>query len=102
MFNIPWMKKKDMQKAMPASVAHAEKLLPDSIKNMSAPALAKKINEMNRPNKWAITRFAASGKLHKTFAGGNYYPPDMSEKRRQRYLRQIEKGIIQVTPKEEM
>lgn len=98
MFNFSWSKKKE--KLIPESVKQAEKLLPDVLKNLSIPNLAKKINELNRPSKWAITRFAASGKLDKKYiVGGNYYPPNQqSERQRQRRLRQIEKGIIQVTP----
>ena len=100
MFNFPnWFKKKEKQKEMPERVAQASKLLPESIKNLSTPELAKKINQLNAPNKWAITRFAASGKLEKKYVvGGNHYPPNyVSERRRQRRLKQIEKGIIKVT-----
>jgi len=85
---------------MPERVAQASKLLPESIKNLSTPELAKKINRMNAHNKWAITRFAASGKLEKKYVvGGNHYQPNYtSEQRRKRIERQIAKGIIQVTP----
>ena len=99
MFNLPilnFLKKKE--KPMPEQVKIADKNLPINIKNLSVADLAAKINKINKPNKWAITRFAASGKLDKKYVvGGNHYPPNMSEKRRLRRLRQIEKGMIQIT-----
>lgn len=98
MFNFPWMKKKE--KVMPESVKQADKLLPDIVKNLSIPDLQKKINLMGRPNKWALTRRAAQG-MQKSTHGGNHYPPNQSEKMRQKRLRQIAKGIIQVTPDRE-
>jgi hypothetical protein len=94
MFN--WNPFKPKAKAMPEQVKQAEKLLPDVIKKMSIPNLAKKINELNRPNKWQLTRRASQG-MQKSSHGGNNYPSVTSEARRQRRLRQIEKGIIQVT-----
>ena len=89
---------KKKEKPMPEQVKVADKNLPLNIKNLSVADLAAKINKINKPNKWAITRFAASGKLSKKYVvGGNQYPKFTSEARRQRRLRQIEKGIIQVT-----
>ena len=94
MLNFPFLEIfKKKQKVMPERVAQAEKLLPDSIKNLSTADLAKKINNLNKPNKWAITRFAASGQLDKKFVvGGNHYPPNYtSERRRLRRLEQIKR-----------
>jgi len=89
---------KKKEKPMPEQVKIADKNLPLNIKNLSVSDLATKINKINKPNKWAITRYAASGKLDKKYVvGGNQYPKFTSEARRQRRLRQIEKGIIQVT-----
>ena len=82
---------------MPERVKQAAAMLPDSIKNMSTQDLARKINMMNRPNKWALTRRAAQG-MQKSVHGGNHYPKYTSELRMARRRKQIEKGIIQVTP----
>lgn len=93
---------KKKEKVMPESVKQAEKHLSADIKAMSVPDLAKKINEMGRPNKWSITRRAAQG-MHKSSHGGNNYPfrSHQSERKRLRRLEQIKKGIIKVTPTQE-
>ena len=66
--------------------------------DLNAKDLAIAIASMNRPNKWQITRMAAQGMAKSNKVGGNDYPPNWcSEKRRARRLRQIAKGIIQVT-----
>lgn len=97
---ISLFKKKDPIKLMPDSVKQADKYLPDNIKNLSVANLAKKINEMNRPNKWAITRRAAQGMQKSPFVGGNHYPSYTSQLRMERRRKQIEKGMIQVSPEE--
>ena len=98
MFNIPFLnifKKKE--RVMPESVKQAENLLPDVVKNLSVQDLAMKINKINKPSKWAITRYAASGKLDKKYVvGGNHYPQGYTSKQREEKIkRQIEKGMIQ-------
>ena len=88
---------KKKEKPMPEQVKVADKNLPLNIKNMSVADLAAKINKINKPNKWAITRFAASGKLDKKYVvGGNHYQQGYTSKQREEKIkRQIEKGIIQ-------
>lgn len=80
------------------SVKQAEKFLPKHIKDMAPADLAREINRLNQPNKWAITRMAAQGMPKQNHVGGNTYPPNYtSEKRLKRIKSQIEKGMIQVT-----
>ena len=68
------------------------------IKDMAPADLALLINKMNQPNKWALTRRAAQGMHRQNKVGGNSYPPGyMSDNMRKKKLRQIEKGMIQIT-----
>lgn len=81
-------------------VREAAKYLPKNIKEMSKDNLARAINKLQTPNKWAITRACAQpGQLQKQSRkfGNDYDKGYTSDKRRQRRLRQIEKGLIKLT-----
>lgn len=83
------------------AVREAAKHLPQYIKEMSVPDLAREINKFKQPNKWAITRRASQGMQKSNFVGGNSYPKNISERNLKRRQRQIEKGMIQITPERE-
>ena len=87
---------KKKEKPMPERVQQAAAVLPESVKNLSIAQLATKINKMNRPNKWALTRRASQG-MQKSSHGGNQYPSSTSEARAARRKKQIEKGMIKIT-----
>lgn len=84
-------------------VRDAAKHLPKSIKEMSPADLQRTINKLNQPNKWAITKTMATGKIQKHGVPGGLGimhtndTPQMREKNKKK----IAKGCIQVTPERE-
>lgn len=103
MFNFPWMKKKKEVQASPASTpapAGVAAKLPAHVKSMSSEQLLMHIKRLQRPDRWAITRALATGKYKSIgYVPGKFsYPHFDSDARRERTRKQIEKGIVQVSP----